>query len=59
MKKEPKTVSVSEVEFYEIEDARSYIRDCLGAGSPFFKTEIWETKDGTFVARLYRKPEGV
>ena len=58
MNKKPKTVSVSEVEFYEMEDARSYIRDCMGTGSPFFKAEILETKDGTFVARLYRKPEG-
>lgn len=58
MNKRPKTVSVSEVEFYEIEDARSYIHECLGTGSPFFKAEIWETKDGTFFARLYRKPEG-
>jgi len=58
MDRELKKVSVSEVEFYEIEDARSYIRDCLGTGSPYFRAEIWETKDGTFVARLYRKPEG-
>lgn len=40
MDKQLRKVSVSEVEFYEIEDARSYIRECLGTGSPFFKAEI-------------------